>query len=78
MSGNKLISVTFYIVEGRHGCLLGYDTCTEHGLLHITNAVSSTPVEKHIASQYPELFESLGKLNGTKIKFYIDTEVKPT
>ena len=24
VSGNKLISVTFYIVEGSHGCLLGY------------------------------------------------------
>ena len=32
----------------------------------------------HIASQYPELFEGLGKLNRTKIKLHIDTEVKPT
>lgn len=78
VSGKKLISATFYIVEGSHICLLGYDTCTELGLLHITNAVSSTPVEKHIASQYPELFEGLGKLSWTKIKLYIDTEVKPT
>ena len=78
VSGKKLISATFYIVEGIHGCLLGYDTCTELGLLHITNAVSSTLVENHIASQYPELFEGLGKLNGTKIKLHSDTEVKPT
>ena len=47
-------------------------------MLHITNVVSSTPVETHIASQSPELFEGLGKLSWTKIKLYIDTEVKPT
>ena len=35
-------------------------------------------VENHIASQYPELFEGLGKLSGTKIKLPIDIEVKPT
>ena len=29
--------------------ILGYDTCTELGLLHITNAVNSTLVENHIA-----------------------------
>ena len=53
VSGKKLKSATFYIVEGSHGCLLGYDSCTELGLLHITNAVSSILVENHIASQYP-------------------------
>ena len=78
VSGKKLISATFYIVEGSHICLLGYDTCTELGLLHITNAVSSTLVENHIASQYPELFEGLGKLNATKVKLHIDAEVKLT
>ena len=78
VSGKKLISATFYIVEGSHGCLLGYDTCTELGLLHITNAVSSTLVENHIASQYSELFEDLGNVTGTKIKLYTDTEVTPT
>ena len=47
-------------------------------MLHITNAASITLVENYIGSQYPELFEHLGKLNRTKIKLHIDTEVKPT
>ena len=62
VSGKKLISATFYIVEGSHGCLLGYDTSTELGLLYTTNAVSITMVKNH---------------NGTKIKLHIDTGVKP-
>ena len=39
-SGSNTISAHFYFyVDGRYGCLLGYQTSKELGLLHITNAI---------------------------------------
>ena len=76
-SGENVISAPFYIVEGSHGCLPECSTRTEHGLLHLANAINITSAENDIAYRYSELFNGLGKLKDTKIKLNIGTAVTP-
>ena len=37
-----------YVVDGRHGCLLGYETSTELGLIHVANAVTKNIITNAI------------------------------
>ena len=66
----------FYVVDGKHGCILGYETSTELGLLHVANAVTKED-HTNVESQHPELFEGLGKLKESCIKLHIDPDVIP-
>ena len=66
----------FYVVDGKHGCILGYETSTELGILHVANAVTKED-HANVESQHPELFEGLGKLKESCIKLHIDPDVIP-
>ena len=71
-SGDNVISTPFYVVKGSNGCILGWRTSTDLGLLYVANAI-----DNDMESQYPELFRGLGKLKDTNIKLHIDTAVTP-
>ena len=73
---SNTMSAQFYVVDGRHGCILGYETSTELGLLHVANAVTKED-HANVESQHPELFEGLGKLKESCIKLHIDPDVIP-
>lgn len=66
----------FCVVEGSDGNLLGFETATDLGLLHIVNSVSSSTVD-NIVSEFSDRFEGIGKMNNTTVKLHIDTTVKP-
>ena len=62
---------TFYVVDGDHGCLLGYTTSRALGLLQMVNMNVSSG-DHPIASQYPELFEGIGCYQSLKVKLHIE------
>ena len=47
-SGSNTISAHFYVADGRYECLLGYETSTELGLIHVANAVTKKVITNAI------------------------------
>ena len=76
-SGSNTMSAHFYVVDGRYGCLLGYETSTERGLLHVANAVTKKLHANFVESEHPTLFKGLGKLKESCIKLDIDPNIMP-
>ena len=62
------------------GCILGRESAIELGLLQMSeniNAVAIRNIGIQIKKEFPELFNKLGKLKNTSIKFNIDPSIKP-
>ena len=66
----------FCVVGGSDGNLIGFETATDLGLLHIINS-ASTPTANDIMEDYKGCFEGLGKMKGKTAKLHVDDSVKP-
>ena len=79
------LDVTFYVIEENGQPLLGKDTASKLGILHIDKFRNSesgivqqiTDTKAKLKAKYPECFEVLGKLKDFQLKIAIDENVKP-
>jgi len=78
MSGvtSKSTVTQFCVVNGCDGNLIGYETATDLGLLHIINSVL-TPKVDNIIEDYKDGFEGLGKMKGRTAKLHVNDRAKP-
>ena len=66
--------------ESQSGCILGRESAIELGLLKLSEHVSSLQtdnIQEQIKSEFPELFEGLGKLENVEIKLNVDKSIEP-
>ena len=73
---SKSTVTQFCVVDGCDGNLIGYETATDLGLLHIINSVS-TPKVDNIIEDYKDCFEGLGKMKGKTAKLHVNDSAKP-
>ena len=62
------------------GCILGRELAVELGLMKMVDTVNSlqdSGLSSKIKEEYPELFQGLGKLKDTEIKFTVDKNIQP-
>lgn len=77
-NGTTTTTATFYVVEGNSGSLLGYQTATELGLLHVNvnqttnNSVPNASKTSALVAQYKQLFTGIGKLKNYQQKLHVD------
>ena len=55
--------------------MLSANTAKELKLIQF--AFACTPTSPDIVDEYPELLEGMGKMQDVKVKFHVDTDVKP-
>ena len=77
----KLSEAIIYVVHGKHGSLLGYQTALQLELIRLNvNALQPvaprTTIES-LAVSHPQLFNGTGKLKSHQVKLHIDQSVKP-
>ena len=66
--------------ESKSGCILGRKSAIELGLLKMSehiNSLQSGNIKDQVKSEFPELFEGLGKLKNVEIKLNVDCKVEP-
>ena len=76
---------TIYVIKGSPGCLLSYKTATELQLISIiahtsaplAAAKSDPPPVTHLATEYSDLFEGVGKMKDFQVQLHIDPSVPP-
>jgi len=73
---SKSTVTQFCVVDRCDGTLIGYETATDLGLLHIINSVS-TPKVDNIIEDYKDCFEGLGKMKGRTAKLHVNDSAKP-
>ncbi|XP_060552185.1 uncharacterized protein LOC132713564 [Ruditapes philippinarum] len=62
----KIISVeTFYIVQGRHGSLISYQTACNLNIIEIVNQIQENKQEDVKQDKYPNLFKGIGNFKTT-------------
>jgi len=80
-SKNKLSEALIYVVQGKHGSLLSYDTALQLDLIRLNvNALQPTSpltTVEGLAATYPQLFSGIGKLKSHQVQLHIDQSVKP-
>ena len=76
----SLNNIEFIVIEGEGQTLLGHDTATKLGVLHIgprAHTVDAVTVDDDIVKRYPECFTGFGKLNDFQLHIPIDKTVRP-
>ena len=77
----KQIPAQFVVVDNKgSGCLLGHKSASQLDLLHVTNVVSSEQSPSspaHVQSQFPRVFEGVGKLKDFQQTIHVDPQVQP-
>jgi len=80
-SKNKLAEALVYVIKGKHGSLLSYQTALQLDLIRLNvNALQQTApltTVEGLAATYPQLFSGTGKLKSHQVKLHIDESVKP-
>ncbi|CAB4012865.1 Hypothetical predicted protein [Paramuricea clavata] len=82
-NGTKTTSATFHVVEGNSGSLLGYETATELGLLHVnvnqttTMPISTSSNTSDLVAKFQHLFTGISKLKDYKQKLHLDPSIQP-
>ncbi|CAB4035596.1 Retrovirus-related Pol poly [Paramuricea clavata] len=82
-NGTKTTSATFHVVEGNSGSLLGYETATELGPLHVnvnrttTMPISTSSNTSDLVAKFQHLFTGIGKLKDYKQKLHLDPSLQP-
>lgn len=76
-AGEKCTEADFVVVSGTNVPLLGRQTATCLGLLHIGPEVNVVEDKSAITEKYPDLFSGQGKLRDYRAKIHIDPQVKP-
>ena len=66
-------NLTFHVVQGSFGALLGFAAATQLELVKIISNVTA----QSLSDQYPALFKGIGKYNRGTIKLHIDKEIQP-
>ncbi|KAK3085057.1 hypothetical protein FSP39_023610 [Pinctada imbricata] len=66
--------VTFYVVKGKGGSLLGFPKANK---LNIIKVVNSVHTETEVEKDFPHLFKGIGKLKNRQVKIHIDESVPP-
>ncbi|KAA0709172.1 hypothetical protein E1301_Tti017617 [Triplophysa tibetana] len=75
---NRTVYAEFIVIKGNGEPLLGRDTAMKLGVLKIgTNIAAVMDLKQSLRSQYPEVFQGVGKLKTKQISLYIDPKVKP-
>ena len=70
---------TFFVVEGKTGCLVSWKSSQRLGLVQVVQSVEqseSNRVESLVES-YSDLFQGLGKLKGFQVQLHVDKDVQP-
>lgn len=81
--GDRVVEdAEFIVIQGEGQTLLGRETATDLGLLHIGPFVNSVTGEQgetnaDIVDKYPECFTGFGKLKDFQLKIPIDETVQP-
>lgn len=76
----KSTTATFHLTRGSSGCLLGYSTAVDLGLINIPQHVRAVDKKKSPPSfitEFADIFKGTGKLTGYQLKIHIDPDVKP-
>ena len=77
--GDASVNAEFFVVSTvdgqKGGNLLSANTAKELKLIQF--AFACTPTSPDIVDEYPELLEGMGKMQDVKVKFHVDTDVKP-
>jgi hypothetical protein len=79
-SKTRIVSATFYLVEGKTKTepLLSYKTAQELGMFTVANTVETEPsTVEELLGKFSDTFEGIGKMKGVKVDLNIDTDVKP-
>lgn len=68
-----------YVVNGNHGNLLSCESAVELGLISIANAINEQlpTTDDDYQTQYPQLFQGIGRLKNFQVKLHIDEKVPP-
>ena len=79
-SKTRIVSATFYVVEGKTKTepLLSSKTAQELGMVTVVNTVETEPsTVEELLGKFSDTFEGIGKMKGVKVDLNIDTDVKP-
>lgn len=84
---NAATTEKFFVVEGKTGNLLSYQTAERLKLLYIQPSVqavkrscdteNTVPDQPDIITQFPDLFKGIGKIKGKQVHLHIDQSVLP-
>ena len=77
---NERLQVTFHVVEGKGGNLLGYTAAEKLRILSLAAHVTTTKAgdgENFFVNAYHDLFTGNGKFTDTCVKLHIDETVTP-
>ncbi|VDI71448.1 Hypothetical predicted protein [Mytilus galloprovincialis] len=72
---HKITTAPVYVMKGRYGNLLCYDTSVDLSIVPVISSVA----DKHeiLCNKYSDVFNGIGKLKDEKVKIHIDGSVKP-
>ncbi len=73
-------SATFHVTRGNAGCLLGYSTATELGLINIPKLVNAVDVKStppDFIKEFEDIFKGIGKLKDYKFRIHINPNIAP-
>ena len=77
--GDASVKTEFFVVSTvdgqKGGNLLSANTAKELKLIQF--AFACTPTTPDICDEFPELSEGMGKMEGVKVKFHVDPDVRP-
>ena len=76
----KTTAGTFYVVNGKTKCILGFQSSTELGLLTLNiNSITNheDPHIQNILNKHEKLFKGTGNLKGVEVKLEIDETATP-
>ena len=79
-SEKKFSVETFYIVKGKHGCLVSWATSERYDLVQVVKSVETTQDKDKvnmILEGYDDLFHDLGILKDFKVKLHVEESVQP-
>ena len=77
---DRSTTATFHLTRGKGGCLLGYSTAVELGLINVpklVNAVDTHSTPPSFTKDFADVFKGTGKLKGYQFRIHIDPTVKP-
>ena len=72
---SKITTAPVYVVKGKYGNLLCYDTSVELNIVPVIASVSNG--HEILCAKYSEVFKGIGKLKDVKVKIHTDESVKP-
>lgn len=76
--GNASEQAEFIVIQGHGESLLGRETATKLGVLRIgTDIAAVQDLKQSMRSQYPDVFQGVGKLNTKQVSLYVNPDAQP-